>query len=55
MIVPSYTCLDQSFPETPAGRQKIALDRQCIAHRLYSIINQHHAFQWTIKHKANKL
>jgi len=54
-MVPSYTCLDQSFIGTPAGHQKIALDHQRIAHRLYSIINQQHVFQQTIVHKANKL
>ena len=44
-MVPSYTYIDQSFPETPAGRQKIGIDHQRKAHRLYSIINQQHAFQ----------
>jgi len=42
-MIPSYTCLDQSPPEPAAGRQKLGLDHQRIAHRLYPIINQQHA------------
>jgi len=45
-MVPSYTYLDQNFAGTPAGRQKIGLDHQRTAHRLFPIINQQHAFQW---------
>ena len=44
-MIPNYTCLDQSSPEPAAGLQKINLDHQHIAHRLYPIINQQHAFQ----------
>jgi len=54
-MIPSYTCLDQSSPEPAVDRQKLGLAHQRIAHRLYPIINQQHAFQWTIIHKANKL
>ena len=54
-MIPSYTCLDQSSPEPAAGLQKIDLDHQRKAHRLNSIINQQHAFQWSIIHRANKL
>ena len=50
-MIPSYTCLDQSSPE-PAGLQKIDLDHQCIAHRLYPIIN--HQQTKTNIHEANK-
>ena len=44
-MIPSYTCLDQSSPEPAADLQNIVLDHQRIAHRLYPIINQQHAFQ----------
>jgi len=46
-MIPSYTCLDQSSPEPAAGLLKLDLDDQLIAHRLNSIINQQHAFQWS--------
>ena len=45
-IVSSYTCLDQSFPVVPDGRQKIGLDNQRATHSLYLIINQQHASNW---------
>ena len=54
-MILSYTCLDQSSPEPAAGRQKLDLAHQRTAHRLYSIINQQHAFQGRQSYKANKL
>jgi hypothetical protein len=55
MIIPCYTCLDQSFPDgTTDLAQNNTPDRQETAHRLYLIINHQHTIIRAIKHEANK-
>ena len=54
MIIPCYTCLEQSAPADPT-RQSSTLDHPRIAHRLYSIITTTYKHLEAIMYSKQKL
>jgi hypothetical protein len=54
-MVPCYTCLDQSFPDSTASLgQSNTPNHQEIAHRLHSITKHQHTIIRATIHEANR-